>query len=128
MPAAADDLRLAGYMLSRCRLDCCCRPLVAGIHQLPVWAQARHVCLPGPVVLGPGGRAGGVHQDRSTQVGGEAGAGTLLQLLEHIQKMLSQVDGLAAELFSAENTHTVYITYKCVGTRGACHSHSTEAN
>lgn len=46
-----------------------CRPFVAGVRQLPVCPQARHICLPGSVVDRDGWRPGGVHQDSSTQVG-----------------------------------------------------------
>jgi hypothetical protein len=41
---------------------------VAGVHLLPVRAQAWQPSLPGAVVKRHGGRAGGVHQDSSTQV------------------------------------------------------------
>lgn len=45
-----------------------CRPAVAGVHRVPVGSQARQPALPGAVVDGHGGRAGGVHQDGGTQV------------------------------------------------------------
>jgi hypothetical protein len=46
---------------------CWCRSLVAGVHQLPVCAQAWHISLPGPVVFRGGGRPRRVNQDSSTE-------------------------------------------------------------
>jgi hypothetical protein len=45
-----------------------CRSLVAGVHQLPVCAQAWHISLPGPVVFRGGGRPRRVNQDSCTEV------------------------------------------------------------
>lgn len=51
-----------------------CRSLMAGVHQLPVRPKARHVCIPGAVVVRHGGGSGGVHQDSSAQVSKACGS------------------------------------------------------